>query len=381
MDDLQTRLRLLDQARSYDIGFPGATDQQFGALATLLTCFLINNVGDPWVDGIGDNHSKDAEREVVEFVARLLRGDPDDQWGYVTTGGTEGNLYALFLARELHPGAVVYYSRAAHPSIPKAIRLLGMESVCVLTDELTDVLDYNDLTDQLDRRRHRPAVVACTAGTTLMEAHDDVAEVRHILNTLAVRRSFVHVDAALSGIPLAVAADPADRPRFDLTDGADSITVSGHKFLGIPAPCGVVVTRDSYRRRIGGPAGYVGSPDDTISGSRSGHTALMLWDVIRRLGVDGLRKRALESWQLAEYTATRINALRWRVRRGPYSMTVALQTPPPSVLDRWKLARMGGWCHIVCVPGVQQVQIDAFVEDLADAIRTPARPAADAVSV
>ena len=36
---------------------------------------------------------KDLEREVVRILADLFRAPPDDRWGCVTSGGTEGNLY------------------------------------------------------------------------------------------------------------------------------------------------------------------------------------------------------------------------------------------------------------------------------------------------
>lgn len=386
VDDLDARLRDLVHARHYDIGFPGATDQQLTALHTFLTCVLLNNVGDPWVDGWGANHTKDLERRVIEFVAQRMRADMDDYWGYVTTGGTEGNLYGLYLAREMHPDGIVYYGHDAHPSVAKAIRILRMRSVCVAGDPEAGVMDYVDLEEQLDRRRHRPAILVCTVGTTLREGHDDLHRVIGVLDMLAMRRRYIHVDAALSGLPLAVGLDPDDptRPGFDFVDGADSIAVSGHKFLSIPTPCGVVVTRNSHRRRVAGASGYVGSPDDTITGSRSGHTPLMLWEVIRRLGVEGLRRRARASWALADYAFERITALDWPAHHGPHSMTVALRLPPPAVLGRWTLARMGEWSHIVCAPGVQPVQVDAFVEDLAEATRLPTQrqpEAAEAISV
>ena len=35
--------------------------------------------------------------------------DPKETWGYCTNGGTEGNMYGLFLAREIYPKGIVYY--------------------------------------------------------------------------------------------------------------------------------------------------------------------------------------------------------------------------------------------------------------------------------
>jgi histidine decarboxylase len=360
--ELADLTRRLEAAQPYNIGFPGAVDFDYTPLARLFTSHLLNNIGDPFVDGVAANHTKAMEREVVSTVADLLRADPDDRWGYVTSGGTEGNLHALHLARDLHRDGVVYHSDQAHYSIDKAIGLLGLPSVRIRTNHWGD-LDYDDLTAQLDRRRERPAIVVATAGTTMTEAVDDVRRIAAILNTLAVRRRYVHVDAALSGIPLAL-LDPRTRPGFDLADGADSVAVSGHKFLGSPLPCGVVIVRASNRERVARPVGYTATPDATISGSRSGHAPLVLWYALRRHGLDGLRRRADRARELAAYTHQRLSEIGWPAHRHPYAFTVVLRTPPETVTKKWVLAGQDQWSHIITMPGLHADQIDEFVADL-----------------
>jgi histidine decarboxylase len=363
LDELDALRDRLERVRPFNIGFPGATDFDYAELADLLTRHLLNNVGDPYVDGSGLNHAKAFEREVVGFCADLFRAPLGDRWGYVTTGGSEGNLYGLWLARSLYPDALAYVSDAAHRSVVKALELLGMEYVLVGSDWAGE-MDYGDLADQVARHRHRPAVVVATAGTTMTEAVDDVREVSRVLRALAIRRRFVHVDAALSGIPLAL-LDPDGRPGFDFADGADSVAVSGHKFLGAPFPCGVVVVRASDRDRMTGPVRYTGSPDSTVTGSRSGHAALLLWYALRRYGREGLRTRAEQARGLAAYTHARLVELGWEAYRHPHAFTVVLRTPPDAVARTWVLATDGGWSHIVTMPGVTRERVDAFLADLA----------------
>ena len=43
-------------------------------------------------------------------MAQLTRIEPEDAWGYMTSGGTEGNMYWLYLAREMFPNAMFYFS-------------------------------------------------------------------------------------------------------------------------------------------------------------------------------------------------------------------------------------------------------------------------------
>jgi histidine decarboxylase len=363
----------LEAARRFNIGFPGATDMDFTALGALLGGQLLNNVGDPMVDGLGVNHTKALERAVVNAVADLFRAPLEDRWGYVTTGGSEGNLYALRQAASLHPGGMIYVSDHAHPSVVKAAQLIGLPYVRIRTAR-HGLLDYDDLRCQIDRRRDRPVVVVATAGTTMWEAVDDLHPIRDTLDELAVDRRFVHLDGALSGLPLAL-MDAQDRPGFDFADGADSISVSGHKFLGVPTPCGVVVTRHHPRGSAIG-SGYVGSPDTTISGSRSGHTPLMLWYALATLGLDGLRARAEAARALAGYTHTRLVRMGWDAFRHPHAFTVVLKSPPPPVLARWVLVSVGEFSHLITMPGVTQEQIDEFLTDLAHTMPSPgsARP-------
>jgi histidine decarboxylase len=359
----------LERDRAFDIGFPGAVDLDVTEVLPFFR-YLLNNVGDPFVDGAGRAHTKDLEREVIAFFADLFRAPPHDRWGYVTTGGTDGNQYGLHLARSVHPDGLVYYSEAAHYSIPKLVERLRMPAVRIRADPHGE-MDYRDLRSALRPHRHRPAIVVASVGTTMTEAVDDVATIDRVLRAMAVRDTFVHADAALAGIPLAL-IEPDRRPGFDLADGADSIAVSGHKFVGSPFPCGVLLTRRTLRDRVGRPVDYIASVDSTLAGSRSGHAPLLLWHAVRRLGVDGFRARAERSRELAGYAVSRLNAIGWGAWRHPYAFTVVLPTPPATVTDRWTLATSGGVSHIVCMPGVTRVQIDGFVDDVAAHMTAPA---------
>jgi histidine decarboxylase len=367
LDELAKRL---EAVRSTNIGWPAASDVDFSALSRFFDRHLLNNLGDPFATGAYPQHTKALEAEVVNVVADLMRVPADDRWGYVTAGAGEGNLYALHLARSLHSKGVVYYSEAAHYSVDKAIDLLSMPSIRLRADEAGQ-MDLEDLASVVSANRDRPAIVVANVGTTMTEAVDDVREINEVLDTYAVRRRFVHADAALSGIPLAL-LDPKDRPGFDFVDGADSMIVSGHKFLGTPIPCGVVLVKASHRVHLTRTGGFIGSPDTTIGCSRSGHAALMIWYVIRRYGIEGLRARADKAREVARYTHRRLVEMGWEAWHNAHAFTVVLATPPPAVTERWTLATTNGRSHIICMPGVSKAQVDAFLADLRAATNTPA---------
>lgn len=353
--------------RGTHVGFPVATDIDYSPLAPIFGG-LLNNIGDPWTDPAGANHTKRYEREVLDWFADLFQAPADDRWGYLTSGGTEGNLYALYLARHRFPKGLVYYSADAHYSLPKCVDILGLDAVAVRTDERGE-MDYDDLARMVEQHRDRPAIVVATCGTTMTEATDDVPRIRRLLGRAAVRHH-LHVDAALAGVPLALTDS---RAALRLDTMADSISVSGYKFLGTPVPCGVVLTRRTLQQQLGQTPNYTGTVDTTISGSRSGHPALLLWYAIRSLGRRGMRERADRARELAAYAVDRLNEANWPAWRHEHAFTVVFPTPPAAVTEKWVLASSDGRSHLICMPGVTKEAIDEFVADLATAV-TPRGP-------
>ena len=69
-----------------------------------------------------------------------------------------------------------------------------------------------------------------------------------------------------------------------------SVSVSGHKFVGAPVPCGVVITRTRYIKALSSDVEYLNSRDATIMGSRNGHAPIYMWYTLTRKGYEGMRK-------------------------------------------------------------------------------------------
>ena len=362
----------LDTDREANIGFPSTFDIDYTPLWPFLNRVL-NNVGDPFQDSAFPANTKHLERDVLAWFATLLRA-PLTWWGVCTSGGTEGIEYGLVHARTRYPDGLVLHSSAGHYSIPKLVAKLRMAAVTVRAGA-DGQLDHSDLREVIRAHRDKPLIIIATAGTTMTEAVDDVGLIRTALAEVPVQRAYIHVDAALSGPPLALLA-PNCRPAFDLADGADSVSVSAHKFLGCPFPAGVYLTGHP-----GGPGervDYIATTDTTLAGSRSGHAPLIIWYAINTHGIDGLRRRAEDCRRVAAYAVSRLEQIGWPAWRYPYACTVVLDTPPAPIATKWRLASSNGQSHLICLPGITTTQIDALTGELARhrgvaAIAGPAR--------
>ncbi len=341
------------------MGYPVAKDFDYTELLPLLK-FPLNNVGDPFIPSTYTVGSREQEKEVISFFSHLFRAEEDNWWGYVTNGGSEGNLYGLYLARELYPKAIVYYSEATHYSVQKNLHLLNMPNIAIRS-QASGEIDYEDLEKTISINRQMPVIILANVGTTMTEARDDVGKMKAIFKHMAIQHHYIHVDGALSG---SYAAFLEPRPAFDFADGADSIAISGHKFFGSPIPCGMVIAKKNHRDRIARSIDYIGSLDTTISGSRNGHTPLFLWYTISKLGIEGLKKRTHDCLAVAAYAEKKLKQVEPLVWRNPDTLTVNIPKPGEALLKKWQLASGKEWAHIICMPGMQKAQIDEFVRDL-----------------
>jgi histidine decarboxylase len=155
---------------------------------------------------------------------------------------------------------------------------------------------------------------------------------------------------------------------FDFKHGADSIAISGHKFFGSPITNGVVLVKKSYKDRIGRSINYIGTLDTTITGSRSGFNALILWFAIVKWGKEGMLKRAMTSLENAAHLRVQLNSIGIKAWSNPNAFTVVMPKPTEAICKKWQLATDNDIAHVICMPGVTREMLDKFVEDMKTAM-------------
>jgi histidine decarboxylase len=323
---------------------------------------ISNNVGDPYEENpVDSRHSKDFERALVEFFGDLFdRGA--NRWGCVTTGSSGAILKGLELGRERLPAAPLVFTEAAHYSVAASAHTLRMKPIQIGADECGE-MDYGALA-AVAQANPGPLVVLATAGTPMTEAVDRIERIRRILKD---RDHYVHMDAALTGVTLAL----HDKWRRFIAGphGPDSFNISGHKFFSVPTPCAMLLAQESDVRRRAVKVPYTASSHTTLEGSRDGHLPLRWWWTVHQLGgVSGLRSVSTQALHVAEYAAEQVNGIGWGAVRNPWGLTVAFKEPPDSICRSHGLARGGdGWARWIAMPGRTRSHVDALVRDLRQA--------------
>ena len=359
--EIEERLQV---AHANHLGYPYNLVGQ-SAVPVQFSDFLINNLGDPYVGSHYASEVCDLEREAVAWLMQLWQCEQqDDYWGSVGASGTEGNLWALYLGREAFPKATLLYSREAHYSIPKAARILGMTAEPV-DCEPGGAVDIGALKRRLPGLRSNAVIVALTCGTTVKGAHDDIGAVIAALDAAGFgpERRFVHVDGALNAMVLPFVGEAPDSLQPSFRRRIDSISTSGHKMIGTPMPCGVLIARREHVNRVASAVAYLRSNDTTLMGSRNGHAVLAVWSRLIGHGVDGFAADTRSCVERAERLAAALRSADVPVLLNPYSLTVVFPQPSEAVVRRYQLACNLGEAHAIVMPSVTEALLARFISD------------------
>ncbi len=346
----------------FNIGYPESADFDYTILERFMR-FSINNCGD-W--GEYCNYllnSFDFEKEVMEYFAQLFEIPFEESWGYVTNGGTEGNMFGCYLGREIFPNGTLYYSKDTHYSVAKIVKLLRIKSTLV-ESQFNGEMDYADLIKKIKHDNEKHPIIFANIGTTVRGAIDNIAIIQQSIKELGIERKdyYLHADAALSGMILPFVDNPQP---FNFADGIDSIGVSGHKMIGSPIPCGIVVAKKKNVDRISVEIDYISAHDKTISGSRNGHTPLMLWEAIRSHSWDEWQRRIERSLNMAQYAVDRFQSAGIDAWRNKNSITVVFPCPSEAVWKKHCLATSGDIAHLIATAHhLDSSKIDALIDDV-----------------
>lgn len=336
-----------------------------GALASVLGDFLSTGLG---VLGLSWQSSP-ALTEVEEVATDWLRqmaGLSDDWRGVIQDTASTSTLVSLLTARErasdysMHAGGLnevdqplcVYTSGQAHSSVEKAALLAGFgrDNLRIVPHDSAFAMRPDALAELIDedvRAGRHPCAIVATTGTTSVTALDPVADIVAVAQRHGL---WVHVDAAMAGTAMIV---PECRWMWEGVEGADSVVVNAHKWLGAAFDCSVYYVRDpdALVRVMSTSPSYLRSSADTqVRNLRDWglplgrrFRALKLWCLIREQGVEALQARVRRDLENARWLADQVRATPpWRLVAPMHLQTVCVRHEPLGLegdaLDRHTLA-------------------------------------------
>ncbi len=230
-----------------------------------------------------------------------------------TRGGLQGQQRPL----------MIYLTAQAHSSVEKAAMLAGFgrENLHVVAvdgnfDMRPDALAAAILEDRAAERE--PCAIVATCGTTATTSFDPLAAIAQVARS---EELWLHVDAAMAGSAMIL---PECRELWDGIEGADSLVVNPHKWLGVSMDCSTYYVRDAQflvRVMSTNPSYLQTAADGQVRNYRDWGVplgrrmrALKMWFVIRDQGVEGLQARIRRDLAQTRWLAGEIGREpRWKI--------------------------------------------------------------------
>jgi aromatic-L-amino-acid/L-tryptophan decarboxylase len=336
-----------------------------GELASVLGDYLSTGLG---VIGLSWQSSP-ALSELEEVVTGWLRqmvGLSEAWSGVIQDTASTSTLVALLCAREratnysLARGGLqgeanplmVYVSAHSHSSVDKAALLAGFgrSNVRLIPTGDAYAMDPLLLEEAIARdiaEGRTPCAVVATTGTTTTTALDPVAAIAEVARRYGL---WLHVDAAMAGSAMIL---PECRWMWEGVEGADSLVLNPHKWLGVVFDCSLYYVRDPehlVRVMSTNPSYLQSAVDDRVKNLRDWgiplgrrFRALKLWCLIREQGVSGLQARLRRDLANAQWLAAQVQSTPgWRLLAPVPLQTLCVRHEPGGLdgeaLDRHTLA-------------------------------------------
>jgi len=338
-----------------------------GTLASVLGDYVSTGLG---VLGLAWQASP-ALTELEEVVTDWMRGmlGLSAAWsGVIQDTASTSTLIALICAREratnygsIHGGLqaeeqplVVYTSGHSHSSVDKAALLAGFgrANIRIVAHDERHAMRPEALAEAIAadlRAGRKPCAVVATSGSTASNALDPIDAIA----TLAAQHHlWLHVDAAMAGSAMVL---PECRWMWNGVEGADSLVVNPHKWLGAAFDCSLYYVRDAehlVRVMSTNPSYLQSAADARVKNLRDWgiplgrrFRAMKLWFLIREQGVSGLQARLRRDIANAKWLVEAIEAApHWKILAPVPLQTLCVRHEPPG-LDADALDRhTQTWC-------------------------------------
>ena len=312
----------------------------------------------------------EVENVVLDWMRQML-GLSEAWQGVIQDTASTSTLVAMITARErtteyalvrgglqAQPSPLaIYVSAHSHSSVDKAallagfgrenIRLVPVDEAYAMNPAALEQMIQQDLDAGV-----LPCAIVATTGTTSVTAIDPVGPIVDVAKRYGI---WLHVDAAMAGSAMIL---PECRWMWEGIEGADSIVVNAHKWLGAPFDCSLYYVRDAehlVRVLSTNPSFLQSSADGQVRNLRDWgiplgrrFRALKLWFIIREQGVRGLQTRLRRDLHNAREFASKVSGTPgWKVVAPVPLQTVCIRHEPAGLEGEALDAHTKGWAEAV----------------------------------
>ena len=268
------------------------------------------------------------EMKIIKKLVNLI-GLPEEAGGTFVTGGSNGNLLGMLLARDKALSAghkledlYAFYSENSHYSLDTAAMVLGISkshTIKIPSDShhRMNATILRQKIEEITALKKVPFFVCATAGTTIAGAFDSILDIANI--TYQQNNCWFHVDAAHGG---SVLFSEQSKYLLNGIEFADSVVLDAHKALGAPLTCSILLVKDkdllNFHQSNKEASDYLFHLEDKDIGAfnlgtsslQCGRRAdcIKLWLMWNKYGTEGFENRVNKLIALARYAEKKVES-------------------------------------------------------------------------
>ena len=323
--------------------------------------FLETNLGDPELCP----GTKEIESRFIAFISKLLHA-PKTSEGQIVSGGTEGNITAMWIAKQLSRRKKVILSENAHFSFQKIASLMNMKPI-----ELPLTSEYvMDITKMKKEIHNGIAAVIGITGSTELGTIDPIPELSDICSDEHI---FLHVDAAFGGFVIPFLRElHYNVPQFDFKlKGVSTISIDSHKMGYSAIPLGTLMIRQAHwLGSISVESPYISCKKQAgILGTRSGAPVAAAYAVAQYLGFQGYKSMVESCIDVTHYAQKRLEDIGLSLVTKPAMNVMGVKIKKPGQIVKklsqkgWRVNNMErlSCIRLVIMPQITKKIIDEFI--------------------
>lgn len=327
--------------------------------------YLMNSCGDAYHPGNYRMNNAKTELKIIEAIKRNLGLKGNKYWGYINSGGTEGNFWGLREGITQYKNSVVYCSKDAHYSVAKFLEMLNGIKVEVI-DTVNGAIDTKQLFEKIaenEKNGVSAAILLLTLGTTALGSVDDVELIKGELLAKNIPH-YIHLDAAMyGGIPNNQIDSPSTKIFEKLEElNIDSISISLHKYIGNHKVNGILLAQN---QSVDNFIDYIGQRDISILGSRD----LAPFSTLQRIKELYDRTPADEYSKNVKYFEELLNKKGVSFIKGhEFGNTFVIEKPSAEICKKYQLATFKhegkDVAHIIIFPYHTEESMNTLIDEI-----------------